>query len=465
MAITTSSTTSSTGGTLTAAGIGSGLDVNGLVSQLVAARKKPQQDQIDSQTSTAKTQISALGQVSSALSALQTALKSLSDGTAFQTRKAATSDASVFSVSSTTGAMNGSYNINVSQLATALKVQSGAVAGSDATVGTGTLTVAVGGKSMSIDIGSDGSSLSQIRDAINKNSNNPGVTATIVTGTDGAHLVLSSTATGQANAFTVSSSGGDGGLAKLNYDPASSSNGMTVVNAAQDAKFTIDGMAATSASNTVTGAIDGITLSLWKQGTATLSVSSDTSAASTAVSNLVTAYNNFVGVYQSLTAYDPSGANTGPLIGDATLNSIKSTLSSIMSGPGGNGAMLNSIGITLQVDGTLKLDSGALGTALSNGGASVSGIFSGDSGMAAKLNSPLSDWTATNGVLTTRTTNLNQQLKDLGTRQDSLNASMDALTTMYTKQFTALDTMLTKLNSTSSFLTQQFNALSNSNNK
>ena len=465
MAITTSSTTSSTGGTLTAAGIGSGLDVNGLVSQLVAARKKPQQDQIDSQTSTAKTQISALGQVSSALSALQTALKSLSDGTAFQTRKAATSDASVFSVSSTTGAMNGSYNINVSQLATALKVQSGAVAGSDATVGTGTLTVAVGGKSMSIDIGSDGSSLSQIRDAINKNSNNPGVTATIVTGTDGAHLVLSSIATGQANAFTVSSSGGDGGLAKLNYDPASSSNGMTVVNAAQDAKFTIDGMSATSASNTVTGAIDGITLSLWKQGTATLSVSSDTSAASTAVSNLVTAYNNFVGVYQSLTAYDPSGANTGPLIGDATLNSIKSTLSSIMSGPGGNGAMLNSIGITLQVDGTLKLDSGALGTALSNGGASVSGIFSGDSGMAAKLNSPLSDWTATNGVLTTRTTNLNQQLKDLGTRQDSLNASMDALTTMYTKQFTALDTMLTKLNSTSSFLTQQFNALSNSNNK
>lgn len=156
MAITTSSTSSSTGGTLTAAGVGSGLDVNGLVSQLVAAKKKPLQDQIDSQTSTAKTQISALGQVSSALAALQTALKGLSDGTAFQTRKAATSDASVFSVSSTTGAMNGSYNINVSQLATALKVQSAGVASSDAKVGTGTLTIAVGSKSMSVDIGSDG---------------------------------------------------------------------------------------------------------------------------------------------------------------------------------------------------------------------------------------------------------------------------------------------------------------------
>ena len=462
MAITTSSTSSSTGGTLTAAGVGSGLDVNGLVSQLVAAKKKPLQDQIDSQTSTAKTQISALGQVSSALAALQTALKGLSDGTAFQTRKAATSDASVFSVSSTTGAMNGSYNINVSQLATALKVQSAGVASSDAKVGTGTLTIAVGSKSMSVDIGSDGSSLSQIRDAINKSSGNPGVTATIVTGSDGAHLVLSSTATGQANAFTVSSSGGDGGLAALNYDPASSSNGLSVVNAAQDAKFTIDGMAATSASNTVTGAIDGVTLSLWKQGTATLSVSTDSSAASTAVGNLVTAYNNFVGVYQSLTAYDPSGTNTGALIGDATLNSIKSTLSSIVSGAGGNGAMLNSIGITLQVDGTLKLDTGALSTALSDGGTKVSGLFAGDNGMATRLSSPLTDWTASTGVLTTRTNNLNKQLKDLGTRQDNLNADMDALTTQYTKRFTALDTLLTKLNSTSSYLTQQFDALTKS---
>ncbi|MBT2115997.1 flagellar filament capping protein FliD [Dyella sp. LX-66] len=461
MAITTSSTSSSTG-PLTAAGVGSGLDVNGLVSQLVAAKKKPLQDQIDSQTSTAKTQISALGQVSSALAALQTALKGLSDGTSFQTRKAATSDASVFSVTSTTGAMNGSYNLNVSQLATALKVQSAGVASSDAKVGTGTLTIGVGSKSMSIDIGSDGSSLSQIRDAINKSSGNPGVTATIVTGSDGAHLVLSSTATGQANAFTVSSSGGDGGLAALNYNPASSGNGMSVLTAAQDAKFTIDGMAATSASNTVTGAIDGITLSLWKPGTATLSVSTDSSAASTAVGNFVTAYNNFVGMYQSLTAYDPTGANTGALIGDATLNSIKSTLSSIVSGPGGNGAMLNSIGVTLQIDGTLKLDTGALSTALSDGGTKVSGLFSGTGGMATQLNSPLTDWTASTGVLTTRTNNLNKQLKDLGTRQDNLNSDMDALTTQYTKRFTALDTLLTKLNSTSSYLTQQFDALTKS---
>jgi len=460
MAITTSS--SSSGGTLSSLGSGSGLPLADMVTQLVAAKKAPLQNQITSQANTAKTQISALGQVNAALAAMQTALKGLSDGTAFQTRKAATSDASVFSVSSTTGAVNGSYSINVGQLATSLKVQSAGVASSDAKVGTGTLTIAVGGKSMSVDIGSDGSSLSQIRDAINKSSSNPGVSATIVTGSDGAHLVLNSTATGQANAFTVSSSGGDGGLAALNYNPASGSNGLSVVTAAQDAKFTIDGMAATSASNTVTGAIDGVTLSLWKQGTATLSVSTDSSAASTAVGNFVTAYNNFVGVYQQLTTYDPSGANTGALLGDATLNSIKSTLSSIVSGPGGNGAMLNSIGVSLQIDGTLKLDTGALSTALSDGGTKVNGLFAGTNGMATKLSSPLTDWTASTGVLTTRTANLNQQLKDLSTRQDDLNARMDALTTQYTRQFTALDTLVNKLNNTGSFLTQQFDALTKS---
>ena len=127
--------------------------------------------------------------------------------------------------------------------------------------------------------------------------------------------------------------------------------------------------------------------------------------------------------------------------------------------------MLNSIGITLQIDGTLKLDSGALSTALSDGGTKVSGLFSGTSGMATQLNSPLTDWTASTGVLTTRTNNLNKQLKDLGTRQDNLNSDMDALTTQYTKRFTALDTLLTKLNSTSSYLTQQFSALTSSTKK
>ncbi|MFC5740480.1 flagellar filament capping protein FliD [Dyella tabacisoli] len=461
MAITT---TGSSNSPLTAAGVGSGLDVTTLVSKLVAAKRAPLQGQIDSQTNTAKTQISALGQVSSALSTLKAALASLSDGTAFTTRKVSTSDSTVLNATATGNAVNGSYNIAVTQLATAMKVSSGAVTNSQTRVGTGTLTVALGSKQMQLSIDDSHASLASIRDAINSASNNPGVTATIVTGSDGAHLVMNSNASGAVNSFTVSSSGGDGGLAALNYAPGAGNNGMKVTTAAQDALFTIDGMAGNSASNTVTSGIDGVTMTLSKVGTSTLSMASDGNTATAAVNSFVNAYNSLSALYTSLTKYDSTGNSTGPLIGDATLNSIKGTLSSIVSGTGGNGATLSSAGVTLQIDGTLKVDSGQLQTAMADGGTQLKALFSGSNGLATKLSSPLDGWIGTQGILVTRTSDLNKQLKDLGSRQSALDTDMSDLSTRYTKQFTALDTMLTKLNNTSSYLTQQFNSLNNSKN-
>src|SRR3569833_3649894 len=214
MAITVGSTRSSSA-LFSAAGIGSGLDVDSLGSQLVAAKKKPQQDQIDAQTSKAQTQISALGQVSAALSALKSALSPLSDGSALAAHAVAIGDTSVLSATARTDAVNGTYKIEVTKLAGAMKASSGAFADSDATVGTGTLTIAVGDKQMSLDIDADHASLAQIRDAINKSSDNPGVSATIVTGTDGAHLVLPGTRTGTDNGFSGTACGGDGGLSAL----------------------------------------------------------------------------------------------------------------------------------------------------------------------------------------------------------------------------------------------------------
>lgn len=459
MAITVGSTSTPTTGLLTSLGVGSGLDVASLVSQLVAAKKAPQQNQITNQTNTANTELSALGQVSAALSALQSAMTTLTDGSAFNARTVSTSDSTVLGASATGTPVNGSYNIAVSQLASALKASSGAFASSSAVVGTGTLTIAVGSQSMNLTVDSTNNSLAAIRDAINGASNNPGVSATIVTGTDGAHLVLSSTGTGVANGFSVSSSGGDGGLAALNYNPAATTgNGLSVVTAAADAKYTIDGLAASSAGNTVSSAIDGLTLNLVKVGSSTLSVSSDTSKATSALTNLVNTYNGFVGIYQNLTKYDATSGTAGALLGDATLNSINSTLSGIIGGTA-NGTTLSSIGISLQVDGTLSLDSAKLATALSDGGKQVSNMFSGTNGFAAKLNTPLASWVGTQGVLASRTSSINQELADLANQQTTLNSNMDSLTALYQAQFSALDTLMTKLNSTSSYLTQQFDAL------
>ncbi|MES2311776.1 MAG: flagellar filament capping protein FliD [Pseudomonadota bacterium] len=463
MSITVGSTTP-TSGLLTSLGVGSGLDVASLVDKLVAAKKAPQQDQITNQAAAANTQLSALGQISAALSALQSAMAPLTDGSAFASRTVTSGDTTVLGAGSDGTAVNGNYNIVVSKLASSLKASSGAFASASTAVGTGTLTLTVAGKSMSLTLGSTNNSLAAVRDAINKASNNPGVSATIVTGSDGAHLVLSSTQTGAANGFKVSSSGGDGGLAALNYDVAASSgNALSVINAASDASYTIDKLPANSASNTVSTAINGLTLNLINVGSSTLSVSNDSSKATNALTNLVSTYNSFVGIYQNLTKYDATSGTAGAMIGDATLNSINSTLSSIVGGTA-NGATLSSIGISLQVDGTLKLDSGTLATALSDGGKTVGNLFAGTGGFAAKLNTPLSTWVGDSGLLAGRTTSLSQQLTDLSSQQTALNSRMDDLTARYQAQFTALDTLMSKLNSTSSYLTQQFAALNNTNN-
>lgn len=460
MTITVGSTTPTTG-LLTSMGVGSGIDVNSLVSQLVTAKKTPQQNQITADTTTANTQLSALGQVSAALSALQAAMAPLTDGSALSARAVSSSNTDVLGATSAGSPVNGSYQIEVTQLASGLKALSGAFANSSAAVGTGTLTIAIGGQSMQLDLDSTNNSLAAIRDAINRSSDNPGVSATIVNGTDGAHLVLSGTRTGAANGFTVSSTGGDGGLAALNYDAsASSGNALDVITAAQDAEYTIDGLAGHSAGNTVNNAIDGLQLSFASVGTSTLGVTNDAGKATSALTNLVKTYNSFVGIYQALTRYDPTGTNTGALIGDATLNGISNKLATIMSGAA-NGGSLTSLGISLQVDGTLALDGDQLATALKDGGKQAANLFGGTSGYAAQLNTQLNQWIGATGVLANRSDSLTQQLKDLGAQQTALNTRMDSLTAMYTAQFNALDTLMSKLNSTSSYLQQQFDAMGN----
>ena len=464
MAITVGSTTPTTG-LLTSMGVGSGIDVSTLVTTLVNAKKKPQQDQITNQSALANTQLSALGQVGAALSALQSAMAPLTDGSAFNARTVSTGDSTVLAASASGSPVSGSYNIVVSQLATSLKASSAAFADSSAKVGTGTLTLSVNGQSMSLELDDSNNSLAQVRDAINKASNNPGVSATIVNGTDGAHLVLSGTRTGAANGFVVSSSGGDGGLAALDYDVAASSgNALSVITAAQDAEYTIDGLAGRSAGNTISGAIDGLTLNLAKPGETTLTVANDGSKATSALTTLVNTYNSFVGIYQNLTKYDATSGTAGAMLGDATLNSINSTLSRIIGGTA-NGATLSSIGISLQVDGTLKLDSGKLASALGDGGRQVGNLLGGDNGFAAQLNTQLNSWVGSSGVLANRTDSIGQQLKDLTTQQATLDSRMADLTARYQAQFTALDTLMSKLNSTSSYLQQQFDALTNSNKK
>ncbi|HEX7111061.1 MAG TPA: flagellar filament capping protein FliD [Mizugakiibacter sp.] len=451
---------------ITSPGIGSGLDVNSLVSQLVAADKQPLQDQIDSQRSNVQSQLSAIGTLKSLLSSMQTALSTLADGSVFGKRTATSDSASTFTASTTSTAVPGSYAVEVDSLAAAQKLQSGAYATSDTVVGTGTLTLAVGGSSIDISIDGTNNTLAGIRDAINKASDNPGVSATIVNGSDGAHLMLTATKTGVANAFTVTASGGDGGLAALGYDPGNGVNNLSVVTAAKDASLKVDGLTVTSATNTVTGAIDGVTLNLAAAdagNTHTLTVAQDTASITGTINAFVASYNAFVAGAKQLASYDADSGQSGPLLGDSTLLSISNQLAQRLGAVAGASGdayrALGDIGISFQVDGTLKLDSTALGNALAANPTQVAGLFTGSSGYGASLNGLLDGYLDSDGILDNRTQSLNNQSKDLDDQQTALDARMSAEETMYRAQFTALDTLLSSMKTTSSFLSQQLASL------
>ena len=450
---------------LSSPGIGSGLDVNGLVTQLVAAAKTAPQNAIDKRRDTNGAELSAIGSLKSALSAFQDSLSSLADGSAFTQFLATASSTDHFSAIADATAAAGTYSVDVQQLATAEKASSGAFA-ANTTLSTGQLTIAVGTKSMTISVGSGTSSLAQLAGAINRNANNPGVTAAVVHAADGDHIVLASTKTGAANAFSVT---GTGDVAGLSYDPATGTGGLTSVTHAQDAKLSIDGFDVTSASNAVQGAIQGVTINLTAvSGTTpdTLTVAADNDSIQKAVQTFVDNYNKLVGTTKTLTSYDSGSGQAGALLGDSTLLGITSRLSrSLGTQFGSSGDAVRSladIGIKFEVDGSLSLDDDKLSAALAGSPEQVRTLFGNAAGLGKSLTPMLEGYLQTGGILDGRTDSLNQSNKSLDDQQSQLDARMDALTQMYTAQFTKLDQLLTSLNSTSSFLTQQLANVSSS---
>src|SRR5580692_8310685 len=231
-----------------AAAGGSVINVSSLVSQLVAATQAPQEALINNQTQAVTTQISALGTLKSSLSTFQSALSALDSPSAFDTETANTSNSAVFTATATSGAPVGTYSVSVTQLAQAEQILSGSLATSGSTtLGTGTLQLSLGTTSFSVNIGSSDNTLDGIAAAINSASGNPGITATVLQGTDGAHLLLSSTQTGAANTLQVSETDAGGALSALTYpnpDPRNPGSDLNykVETAAQDASYSIAGV-------------------------------------------------------------------------------------------------------------------------------------------------------------------------------------------------------------------------------
>jgi flagellar hook-associated protein 2 len=458
------------GGVAAAAG-GSVINVSTLVSQLVQATRGPRDQVITQESSAVTTKISALSTLKSALSTFESSLSTLNTPSAFSAVTASSSNSAQFSASATSDAPPGHYSVSITSLASAQQLLSTAFAGgSTATVGTGTLSISLGATSFSLDVDATNNTVAGLAAAINSATDNPGIAAAVVQGTDGAHLLLSSTVTGAANTIQISESDAGTGLAGITYGTGNTANYAQNA-AASDASLSVAGVAFTSSTNTVTGAISGVTLDLTgttPSGTpATLSIADDTGIVAANINSFVSAYNTLRSSIAPLGAYDKTTSSAGSMLGDPLLSGIQNEIRHTLQSVVGTGAYstLASIGITTQKDGTLQADAGKIQNVLGTNFPAVRELFSGQNGIASRLDTQVKAALATGGSIDSRSKSLIKQNDHIDAETASLNKEMDALTTSLTQQYTALNVLLSQLQTTSGYLTQAINSLPSVQNK
>ena len=454
---------------ITATGIGSGIDIDTLVTGLVDAERQPIDRRLTETETRANDLISAFGNISTTLTALNTSIKSLADTATFQTTTVTSSSSQVSATSDAT-AIPGSYVVSVTDIAKAQTLSSKTYSATTSVVGTGTLSITVGsGTPTAITIDSSNSSLAGIRDAIN--AAEAGATASIVKDGSAYRLLISSN-TGASNAISVSVTGdGDGtdtgddnGLSALNYYSGDSQ--MTQQQAAQDASFTVNGLALTSATNVITDIVDGLDLTLSQTTTApaTITVSRNTDAVVAEMESFVALYNSFYASAKSLTKYDASTSQAGILQGDFTAKSIMTKMrQSLTSSVSTNAySSLSDVGISVNADGLLEFNEDKFLTAWNGDSDEVAAFFAGSvstDGLADDIEDTLSDILGVTGSIASRTDALNMELATAALERAKLDARLAKIEARYLRQFNAMDALVAQLTSTGNFLQAQFDAL------
>jgi flagellar hook-associated protein 2 len=442
----------------------SGLDINSLVSQLVAAEASTHQQRITRHEVQVTTKLSALGTFKGAMSAFKSALEPLKNLDVFQTRKATSGSTDHFTVSAGTKAVAGHYDVEVVNVARAHQLASNPiVGGSSAPVGDGTLTISVGATSFDVEIAED-ATLADVRDAINNATTNAGVRATILNGADGARLVLTASKTGSEQAIEISASGGDGGLSAFAFDPdAVDPLGMQQTQPAQNALIKVATFDIESSTNTFADAIDGVTITVKKESepgeTFALDVEFDSATVQSNITKFVTEYNNLHSQLARLSSYNAETRSAGPLLGDSLLRGVQSDLRRGLSDPiqGVEGVYgsLASIGIKTTTTGTLEIDKDKLKLALETEPENVAKVFGSENGVAARLHKQMENHLGSSSDVETRTKRLNDDIKSIAKEKEALALRMEEVQARYRRQFSALDSLLSQMQNTSSYLAQQ----------
>lgn len=464
-------------------GTTTGLDVNALVTGLMKIERAPV-DKLTAKETSYQAKLTALGQIQSKMATLQSAATNLGASSTSSLAKftATASDSSVFSATAASTAVAGTYSLAVTNLAQAQKLVTAGQASSTAaisdgiattvtfdfgTISGGTLSAgaysgatftANGNAPLSITIDSTNNTLEGIRDAIN--AVGAGVTATLIndgSATTPYRLALSVNNSGVSNSLKITTSGGDGTInTLLAQDPAGllAAQHLNQTVAAQNANFSVNGIAISKASNSISDAIQGVSLTLTNtSANATLTVARDTTAVSTAVTTLVTAYNDLYNSLKSYSAYK----STSPLQGESTLRTLQLEMRNIASTAASSGTFtnLNDVGISFKADGTMQQDTAKLSTALSSNFDAVANLFSSSTGFATRFNSWATQSLAYNGSITNRTDNINKTITQIGDQRLILEKRLTTLEKFYRNQYSTLNVMLVKMQDTSAYLTRQ----------
>lgn len=448
---------------ISSAGIGSGLDVNGLVSQLLQLERQPL-NSLNAKKQGFNNQLSAFGRIKSDLDAFKSAMNSLKLDSDFSATKASSSNTGILSATTSSSAVAGTYDITVSTLAQAgVKASAGqltsntAIGAANLDNGTsGTVTFTAGTKSFDVAV-TDTDTLESIRDKINSALLN-GDTATQTLAT--ASVINTGTTANPSYKLVVASSG------KGTENDVSITSGDTKLNAflgfapsqpAVDATFTVNGLSITRSSNSITDVIDGVTLNLASADNTkplTLTVSRDTEAITKKVNDFISAYNK---LSSTITSLHQKG---GSLEADNSANSIIYELQNIFNTPAGiTGNSYNwlaEIGVSFKKDGSLSLDSAAFTKALDTGFDNVVSLFTdSDKGFAHRLYNSATSMLDSGGIVDSRISGLNTSVKTLDSSMDRENVRLESVEKRLRTQYANLDSLLGTMKNTSSYLAAQ----------
>jgi len=456
-------------------GLGSGLDLQLIVSQLVQAERQTKQGSLNRRAATYNAELSGLAQYKSALSTFRDNADVLASETSLFKLAATSSDASRLLAEATSTSSAGSYTVRVETLASAQKLSSTGFSTSNDIVGTGKLTISSGANSFVVDITDGEKTLEGIQDAINQKADNSSVNATIISVDDGSggtenRLVLTAKTTGTSSEITVAVQDDDttnddmSGLSILAYDGISATN-LQVQAEAKDAIFFVDNAKVTRSTNDISDVIEGVTLSLLAADPSkemSLSIEPDQTATKESVQAFVDAYNAYMSTVKQLTQYKQDSSEQPALSGDSIIrgitNQIRSTVRDSISNTSSY-SRLTEIGLEIDQYGVMSIDSTKFDSILTNAPDALNAILGGDNGIASKISQTVEDVLESSGAFENRSDRLSSSLKGLEDERLRLDNRMNLLESNLMKQFIAMDTLVARYNNTGSYLANQLSNL------